>query len=66
MTVDVRSALHARNECLERRKLLGNDLAGGLILESQRLLIELRLRHADEDLRRAKNEGIEKRQAMRM
>src|SRR5579883_2644285 len=55
-----RSTLHARNESPESVELLGDYLARGLILQRQRLFVELRLRQADEDLGRAEYEGIEK------
>src|ERR1700719_2316649 len=57
-----RSDLDARDECPEGRELLGDDLASGLVLELQRLLVKLRLRQADEDFRHAEHEGVQIRQ----
>src|SRR5882757_385099 len=53
------SGLHAVDELRERGELLRENLLGGLVLELQRLLVELGLRRADEDLRRAEDERVE-------
>ena len=47
------SGLHALDELREAGELLGHELLGDLVLELQRLFVELGGRLADEDFRRS-------------
>jgi hypothetical protein len=53
--------LDAGDERFERRELLWDELAGGLVLKLKGLVIKLGRREPDEDLRRAERERVEER-----